>query len=66
MVVPFFASNRELELLRQPKPLLFHLSGCPESSYAKEYKAMPWYKRMFYVNPDDLYMQHFQLMLPYS
>lgn len=34
------------------------LTGCPESEWAKEYNAMPWYKKLFYKSPDSIYNLH--------
>lgn len=34
------------------------LSGCPESEWAKEYKAMKWWKKLFYPNPKHIYNLH--------
>ncbi len=37
-----------------------HLSGCPETDWAKEYKLLPWHKKIFLQNPKVIYAIHKQ------
>jgi hypothetical protein len=36
-------------------PVIVHLLGCPEDSWAKEYDALPWYRRLFRKSPHKTY-----------
>ncbi len=42
---------------REPR-IYAHLSGCPESEWALEYEALPWYKKLFTGNPKHIYDLH--------
>jgi len=42
------------EILNRAR-IAIHLTGCPESSYAKEYKEMSWWKRRFHNSPEKIY-----------
>jgi len=42
-----------------PRVVYIHLLGCPEDYWTKEYEALPWYKKIFTENPEDLYFSNF-------
>lgn len=44
------------------EPIYVHLYGCPVGSEREiaEYKRLPWYKRIFQTNPENLYSEHFK------
>ena len=44
--------------------LVVHLSGCPESYYAREYKKMNWWKKLWNVSPQRLYKEHLRILTP--
>ena len=46
---------RKILCVKESESLYVHLSGCPEGYYAKEYYQLPWYKRLFWTSPEELY-----------
>lgn len=37
------------------RPIVVHLSGCTDSKEVREYRKLPWYRRIFKHNPSSLY-----------
>lgn len=57
-LIPFNLNETQRKYFEQRRPLIIHLMGCPEDSWSKEYEALPWWKKMFSVNPARLYNMH--------
>ena len=43
-------------IYNNPK-VLIHIQGCPESAYAKKYRAKKWWQRLFMGDPNLMYIE---------